>query len=503
MKNMTHHDVLIVGAGLSGIGTACHIARAFPNRRLALLERRRRIGGTWDLFRYPGIRSDSDMVSFGYEFKPWHDINVLADGASIRDYLEHAAIEGGIADKIQYGVKVTSADWSSEQRRWTLDVLDEPNGGTRKCSCSFLIICTGYYNHDAGLRPELPGEELFKGTLIHPQNWPDTLDYRGKKVVVIGSGATAVTLVPALAKLADHVTMLQRSPSYVFSLPSLDRMTAGLSLLLPRTWTYRLARWRNIRLQRAAYLGCRTFPHFMRRYLLAHVRRFIGPNVDMRHFTPNYLPWDERLCAVPDADLFKALREGKASMETDHIDCFTEHGIRLRSGKALPADIVIAATGLQLQMLGGLTLSVDGAPRSMGSVLTYKGLLLEGLPNLAWIFGYINASWTLKVDASAKYLCRLFNYMQTRHLDVVVPRDANNSALPVSILDSLRSGYVQRDQHLLPRQGRCYPWRVEMNYRLDKKMLLCDPIEDHRLRFVTAKRHPVAGHTMSAIELPQ
>jgi monooxygenase len=418
--SVTQVDVLIIGAGLSGIGIACHFARECPAMRFTILERRDRIGGTWDLFRYPGIRSDSDMFSFGYEIRPWHGLKVLADGPSIRNYIEEAASEFRVKEKIHFGLKVTSADWSSDQRRWNLTALEEGSGTLQDYSCRFLVCCTGYYNHDIGFQPELPGQDKFKGVLFHPQQWPDQLDYRGKKMVVIGSGATAVTLVPALADTAAHVTMLQRSPSYIFSLPSIDRLTARLSRILPHDSAYRLARWRNIWIQRAAYVACRRWPKLMRRHLLSHVCKHVGPDIDMRHFTPKYMPWDERLCAVPDADLFKTLRRGKASIETDQIDTFTEEGVLLKSGKELKADIVIVATGLKLQMLGGMRLSVDGVPRSIGSQVTYKGVLLEDLPNLAWIFGYVNASWTLKVErrgicaaclsswkrASLKWSCR-------------------------------------------------------------------------------------------------
>ena len=485
--SIRHYDVLVIGAGLSGIGTACQIAAKYPEKRLAILERRERMGGTWDLFRYPGIRSDSDMCSFGYEFRPWNRLTVLADGPAIRDYIEDTAEAFGVTKKIQFGLRVTSADWSSEQRRWNLIARHDRTGEMREYSCSFLVSCTGYYNHDVGFRPALPGEEKFKGLMIHPQQWPDNLDYIGKKVVVIGSGATAVTLVPAMAGKAAHVTIVQRSPSYVFSLPSLDHLTAKLACILPKNWAFRFARRRNIWIQRAAYLACRRWPKQMRWVLLNHVRKHVGPDFDMRHFMPKYMPWDERLCAVPDADLFKVLREGKASIETDHIESFKERGILLKSGKELEADIVIVATGLTLQALGGVNLSVDGVPHAIGSRMTYKGVLFEGLPNLAWIFGYVNASWTLKVDVAAKYLCRLFKYMEARQLEVVVPRDSDASALGGNIMSSLRSGYVRRDDHCLPRQGKSYPWQVHMHYGRDKKMLLKDPVHDHRLRFVSAR----------------
>ncbi|WCD77894.1 flavin-containing monooxygenase [Pseudomonas sp. TUM22785] len=483
MSNL-HFDTLIIGAGLSGIGTACQLAEEFPHRSLAILERRDRIGGTWDLFRYPGIRSDSDMLSYGYKFRLWDSPKVLADGPAIRRYIQDTATEHGLDEKIHYGLRITSANWSSQQRLWQLTARHEASDTTRHYSCRFLLCCTGYYNHDDGFLPSFPGEEAFQGTRIHPQHWPEELDYRGKRIVVIGSGATAATLVPAMAKTAGHITMLQRSPSYIYSLPAVDKLTAVLSRFIPASWANGLARRRNILMYRAVYIACRQWPKLMRRVILSHVRRQVGPNVDMRHFTPSYMPWDERLCAVPDGDLFKVLRSGKASVETDHIERFTAQGILLKSGKELPADIIITATGLRLQILGGVALSVDGTPCPVGEQMTYKGVLLENLPNLAWIFGYTNISWTLKVGLAAQYLCRLFRHMEHNGLEVVTPYDNDANALDDGIMNSMKSGYIQRDQHFLPRQGRSYPWHVFMHYGRDKKMLLRDPVEDSRLEFL-------------------
>ncbi|MDT0634611.1 NAD(P)/FAD-dependent oxidoreductase [Spectribacter hydrogenoxidans] len=483
-----HYDVLIIGAGLAGIGNACHIARECPDKSLAILERRERMGGTWDLFKYPGIRSDSDMFSFGYKFRPWHDLKTLADGPAIRRYIADTAEAYGLQDKIRYGMKIIRSDWSSVERRWNLTALHEATGETRAFSCNFLVSCTGYYDHDAGFRPEFPGEENFKGTKIHPQHWPEDLDYAGRKVVVIGSGATAVTLVPAMAGTAGHVTMLQRSPSYVFSVPSFDRLTEALAKLLPGDLAYRFARKRNIWIQRGLYLACKRWPKTMRKFLLGQVRKRVGPDFDMTHFTPDYMPWDERLCAVPDGDLFRVLREGQASMATDHIERFTENGILLQSGEELEADIIVTATGLKLQMLGGMDLSIDGEPAPINRRMTYKGVLVENIPNMAWVFGYTNAPWTLKADLAARYLCRLIRHMDEHELDVVVPRDTGDNALDDGILDSLQSGYVQRDRHCLPRQGRTMPWQVLMHYGKDKKMLLDEAIEDERLAFLPARQ---------------
>lgn len=478
-----HFDVLIIGAGLSGIGTACQIANQHPGRSIGLLERRERLGGTWDLFTYPGIRSDSDMFTFGYEFRPWHDLKVLADGASIRQYIADTAAEYGVEEKISYGIKVLAADWSSAEGRWTVVALHEGTGEPRTYTCGFLVSCTGYYDYDAGYLPDFPGVERFGGTCVHPQHWPEDLDYAGKKVVVIGSGATAVTLVPAMAGTAGHVTMLQRSPSYVFSLPAVDKISGFLGRFLPAEKVYGLARRRNIVIQRALYDACRRFPRTMRRFLLSQVRRAVGPEVDMAHFTPSYMPWDERLCAVPDGDLFAALRSGDASVVTDRISTFTENGLLLESGQELEADIIVTATGLRVQMLGGMELTVDGEPRPLHGQLTYKGVLVEDVPNLAWIFGYTNAPWTLKSDIAGKYLCRLFAHLDAHGYTSAVPRDHDGSALDEGMLDQLQSGYVQRAKDTLPRQGTTTPWKVLMHYGKDSEMLLDQPVDDGLLEF--------------------
>jgi cation diffusion facilitator CzcD-associated flavoprotein CzcO len=478
-----HFDVLIIGAGLSGIGTACQVASQHPGKSIAVLERRERLGGTWDLFRYPGIRSDSDMFTFGYEFRPWHDLKVLADGASIRQYIADTATEYGIDRMVRYGLKIVAADWSSAESRWTLTALREETGETVTYTCGFLVSCTGYYNYDAGFLPDFPGAETFKGQQIHPQHWPEDLDYAGKKVVVIGSGATAVTLVPSMAGTAGHVTMLQRSPSYVFSVPALDKISQVLGRVLPDKQVYAFARWRNIAIQRGLYLACRRFPRAMRSFLLWQVKRKLGPGADMSHFTPSYMPWDERLCAVPDGDLFVALKAGDASIVTDHIETFTETGIKLESGRELEADIIVTATGLQVQMLGGMQISVDGEARALHEQMTYKGVLVEDLPNLAWIFGYTNAPWTLKSDIAGKYLSRLLKHMDDHGHLVATPRDADDSALDVGMLDSLQSGYVQRAKDTLPRQGSRNPWKVLMHYGQDSRMLLEEPIIDGLLQF--------------------
>lgn len=485
--NSQHFDVLIIGAGLSGIGVACHLMGEVPDRFVAVLERRDRMGGTWDLFRYPGVRSDSDMYTFGYKFRPWQDVKVLADGASIRQYLVDTAAQFGVDEKIHYGRKVVSADWSTPQGRWTVTTLHEATGETRIYSCNFLVNCTGYYNYDAGHLPDFPGIDRFEGRCVHPQFWPEDLDYSGRRVVVIGSGATAITLIPAMAGDAEHVTMLQRSPSYVISLPAVDKISQILGRFLPDGWVYAFGRKRNIALQRGVYRACRRWPQLMRRLLLWDVRRRVGPSVSMSNFTPRYLPWDERLCIVPNGDLFKTLSSGQASVVTDQIDTFTEHGIRLASGRELPADIIVTATGLNIQMLGGMTLTVDGEERNLHDQMMYKGVLVQNMPNLAMIFGYTNASWTLKSDIASAYLCRLLAHMDANGYAVATPRDDRDCGLDVGIMDQMQSGYVRRADNLLPRQGAEHPWRVLMQYEYDAKMLVEDPIEDRALQL----RRPV------------
>ena len=486
--NSQHFDVLIIGAGLSGIGVACHATESFPNRSIAVFERRNHVGGTWDLFRYPGVRSDSDMYTFGYSFRPWRDVRVLADGASIRQYLEDTAAQFGVDEKVHYGLRVVKADWSTVSSRWTVTTVHEETGETRTHSCNYLVNCTGYYNYDAGYLPTFPGSGRFQGQCVHPQFWPEGLDYAGKRVVVIGSGATAITLLPAMAGDAEHVTMLQRSPSYVISLPAVDKISEALGRFLPDAWVYAFGRRRNIALQRGVYRACRRWPRMMRRILLWDVRRRVGPSVSMSNFTPSYLPWDERLCMVPDGDLFKVLASGEASVVTDQIDTFTESGILLSSGRELAADIVVTATGLNMQMLGGMALSVDGEDRALHDQMLYKGVLVENIPNLAVILGYTNASWTLKSDIASAYLCRLLKHMDACGHAVATPVDDSGCELTAGIMDQMQSGYVKRGEDVLPRQGAEHPWRVLMKYEYDAKMLLEDPVEDDALLL----RGPVA-----------
>ena len=481
-------DVLIVGAGISGIGAACHLVRETTGLSYAVLERRQAVGGTWDLFRYPGIRSDSDMLTFGFNFRPWVGTKVLADGPSIQQYVAETADEYGVTEHIRFGRQVTRASWSTDEGRWTVEVR---NGRKRETYTSrFLVGATGYYDYDHGHRPAFPGEERFQGDLVHPQFWPEDLDHTGKKVVVIGSGATAITLVPAMAPEAEHVTMLQRSPSYVMTVPADDPVASPLARIgVPKGLIYRSGRVRNILLQQAVYKLSRSRPALARRILLAAVRRQVGPGVDMRHFTPSYDPWDERLCVVPNGDLFRVLRRGEASIVTDHVETFTETGLRLRSGEELDADIVVSATGLQIQLAGGATIEVDGETVDTRERMLYKGVLMEGVPNALFVIGYTNASWTLKADLASEYFCRLVKHMAAAGHDQVVavadPEDRDD----VSVLgDSMRSGYIQRGDAVMPRQGKRMPWRIRNDYLRDAPMLRRGPVADPALHFRTTSK---------------
>ena len=497
-------DVIIVGAGLSGIGAAVHLQRHCPDKSVAVLEARDAIGGTWDLFRYPGVRSDSDMYTLGYEFKPWRAAKAIAAGPAIRDYIVQTAAEHGVDRYIRFRHRVLSADWSARDACWTVVVERGEQGERSVMRCSFLHLCSGYYSYAQGYRPPFPGEERYRGTLVHPQFWPPALDHAGKRVVVIGSGATAVTLVPEMARTAAHVTMLQRSPSYVVSRPSHDPIAARLQRWLPARLAYRLVRLKNVAISMHFYRLARKYPDQAKARLLALVRRQLGPDYDVaRHFTPQYKPWDQRLCLVPDGDLFKALREGRAEVVTDEIDTFTETGIRLRSGQELPADIVVTATGLQLNVLGDLKLSLDGRPCDLSQALIYKGMMYSGIPNLSNTFGYTNASWTLKADLSARYLCRLLAYMDRRGLAVATPT-AGPGLQPEPFL-SFTSGYVRRATDMLPKQADRKPWRLYQNYLLDLLTLRLGRLDDGVMVFGHAPnalglgaRKPGQGRRLSA-----
>ena len=481
-----HVDVLIVGAGLSGIGAACHLQREAPGRSFAIVEARGAIGGTWDLFRYPGIRSDSDMFTLGYAFKPWEEAKAIADGESIRRYIREAAAEHGVAERISFNSRVLRAEWSSDPGRWTVEIERTDgahDGELRKLTCSFLYGCTGYYRYDEGYTPEFAGIESFAGRLIHPQHWPEDLDYEGKRVLVIGSGATAVTLVPSMAERAAHVTMLQRSPSYVLSLPARDPIADVLRRALPARVAYSLVRWKNVMMGIGLFSLSRRAPGVMKALLRRGVEARLPAGYDLdRHFKPSYQPWDQRLCFVPDGDMFEAISEGRASVVTDRIARFTEDGVLLESGAELQADLIITATGLNLLALGGIELTVDGRRIDLGQTVGYKGMMLSGIPNLALTLGYTNASWTLKADLVAEYVCRLLNHMSAHGYTQCTPRAPDPSTPTAPFLD-LKSGYVLRALEELPKQGSRAPWRLHQNYALDIRLLRHGPLEDEGIDF--------------------
>ena len=474
--------MLIVGAGLSGIGAAWHLKHHCPGKSLLILEGRAAIGGTWDLFRYPSIRSDSDMHTLGYRFRPWTEPKAIADGATILDYIRDTAREGGIEPHIRFRHQVRGASWSSAEARWTVEVERGDTGGTVRFTANWLHLCSGYYDYEEAHAPDFAGASAFAGTIVHPQFWPDALDVSGKRVVVIGSGATAVTLVPALARRAAHVTMLQRSPSYIVSLPSADRIANGLRRLLPARLAYRLIRAKNVGLQMLFFQLARRRPGKTRERMLELIRRELGPDHDVAtHFSPRYDPWDQRLCLVPDSDLFKAIRERRATVVTDEIECFTATGLKLRSGAELPADIVVTATGLKIKLLGDVRFEVDGAPTDFARTLSYKGLMFSDVPNLSYAFGYTNASWTLKADLGSAYLCRLLRHMDRRGARVAVPRrDPNVAERP--FID-FNSGYIQRAADKLPKQGATRPWRLHQNYALDLLSLRHGRVDDGVMAF--------------------
>jgi len=473
---MEHVDVLIVGAGLSGIGAACHLRRESPDRSVAVLEARDAIGGTWDLFRYPGVRSDSDMFTLGYSFRPWTKTKSMADGPSIREYVRETAREYGVDERIRFRHKVVGAEWSTADRRWTVHARHDDTDVT--LTCSFLFVCSGYYRYDQGYTPDLPGVANFAGPVVHPQHWPEDLDYTGKRVVVIGSGATAVTLVPSMAETAAHVTMLQRSPSYVLALPAVDPLANLLRGKLPTRLLYPLVRWKNVLSAQAAFQLSRRAPRVMKSLLRKGARKLLPAGYDVdTHFAPSYDPWDQRMCFVPDGDLFAALRTGRASIVTDRIAGFTAGGITLESGDELPADIVVTATGLNLLPVGGMSLTVDGEPVDLGETLAYKGMMLSGVPNFALTIGYTNASWTLKADLVARYVCRLLNHMRDRGLHIATPAPPSGTAATVPLVD-LKSGYVLRSIEALPKQGAAAPWRLYQNYPRDVLLMRHGPVDD-------------------------
>ncbi|WP_129779298.1 flavin-containing monooxygenase [Peristeroidobacter soli] len=479
---MEHVDVLVVGAGLSGIGAGYHLQRHCPNKSYVILEGRDCIGGTWDLFRYPGIRSDSDMYTLGYSFRPWRDAKAIADGPSILNYVRDTARDYCIDRKIRFNHRVQRASWSSDQALWTVEAT-LPSGQIARFTCNFLFMCSGYYNYEAGYTPAFQGTERFRGRIVHPQKWTEDIDYAGKRVVVIGSGATAVTLVPELAKSAAHVTMLQRSPTYIVARPEQDSIANWLRRHFPAKFAYGVTRWKNVLLGMMFFNMCRRTPERMKQRLLQLVKNQLGDTCDVdRHFTPRYNPWDQRLCLVPNGDLFQTLRRGQASVVTDHIETFTEDGLRLRSGAELAADLIVTATGLNLQVLGNLALTVDGQPVDPPRTLSYKGMMYSDVPNLATAFGYTNASWTLKCDLTCEYVCRLLKYMDKHGYRQCTPRNDDPSITATPWID-FSSGYVQRSIDQFPKQSSKAPWRLYQNYALDLMNLRFAAVDDGVMRF--------------------
>ena len=477
-----HLDVLIVGAGLSGIGAAHHLQEAFPGRSYAIFEARHELGGTWDLFRYPGIRSDSDMHTLGYRFRPWTRSKSITDGDSILEYVRQTARDGGIDRRIRFGHRVVRAEWSSEDARWAVEAERE-NGEAVRVTCSYLWVCSGYYRYDEGFTPRFEGSERFAGEIVHPQHWPADLDYEGKRVVVIGSGATAVTLVPAMAEKAARVTMLQRSPTYIASLPAEDPIASRLRRVLPDRAVYAIVRWKNVLLQTAFYQLSRRRPETVKRMIRRGVEKALPAGYDIdKHFTPRYDPWDQRMCLVPDGDLFAAISGGRAVVVTDTIERFTERGIELESGEELEADVIVTATGLNLLFLGGMELSVDGEAVDVPRRMTYRGMMLSGVPNFAFTVGYTNASWTLKADLTSEYVCRLLAHMDAHGYVKSVPEVNDPSIVEVPLL-TFNSGYVLRSLDQFPKQGSREPWKLRQNYLIDLRAIRRGPIEDGAMRF--------------------
>ncbi len=492
---MEHFNVIIVGAGISGVGAAHHLQKYCPGKTFTILEAREEMGGTWDLFRYPGIRSDSDMFTLGYGFHPWREPKVIADGPSIKSYVKATARQYGVDRRIRFSTRVETIEFDSSSAQWT--VTAKTPAGDKQFSCDFLWMCSGYYRYAEGYTPDFPGAAAFRGQIIHPQRWPENFDYSGKQVVVIGSGATAVTLIPSMTDRAAYVTMLQRSPSWFYSLPQNSNAAEALAKVLPRSLAYRLVRWWRIVFQQVMYKMIRANPEKAGENLLKMVREQLPEGYDVeKHFKPRYNPWDQRLCVVPDGDLFRAISAGKASVETDEIERFVESGILLKSGKTLPADIIVTATGLTLEAMGGAKARVDGRPVNLGETFTYRGFACSGLPNLAFVFGYTNSSWTLRADLISHYVCRLINFMDKNGYDMATPVNEDPGLKPEPFLN-LNSGYILRAADRLPKQGDRDPWRNPQSYFRDIVILRHGRIDDGFMRFskragVGQEREPAA-----------
>ena len=479
---MSHYDVIIVGAGISGVSAAVHLQKNCPNKTFTILEARDAIGGTWDLFRYPGIRSDSDMHTLGFSFKPWTHAKAIADGPSILDYVNDTTDEFGLREKIKLGHKVRTASWSSEKSLWTI-TAEQNDGSKTELTCSFISMCGGYYNYDEPYDADFDTQD-FKGEILHPQFWPEDLDYQGKKVVVIGSGATAMTLVPAMAAKGAQVTMVQRSPTYVVSRPEADRIANFLRKIMPAKWAYAMTRMKNTLLQGYFYKRTRVAPDFIKKKILKGVSAYLGEEYVAKHFTPSYNPWDQRMCLIPDADLFKSIKRGDVKVVTEQIDTFVEEGLKLQTGEILPADIIVTATGLKLAVLSGVEFSVDDKVVNLPDTFSYKGMMFSGVPNMTQTFGYINASWTLRADLTSEYICRMLNYMDEIGERQVTPtlREEDQGMTARPWIDNFPSGYMMRSMHLFQKQGEG-PWRNTQDFAADKKMVRHAPIADSALKF--------------------
>jgi monooxygenase len=484
--SLEHVDVLIVGAGLSGIGAGVHLQANCPGKTYAILEARDCIGGTWDLFRYPGIRSDSDMYTLGYSFRPWEEAKSIADGPSILEYVRQTASDHGIDKHIRFGHRVLRAELSTQDARWLVTAERSDTQETVQLSAGFLFMCSGYYRYDEGYTPEFPGTERFAGRIVHPQLWTEDIAYAGKRVVVIGSGATAITLVPSMAEQAEHVTMLQRSPSYVISLPGEDRIAHALRRALPAKAAYAISRWKNVLRTMLSFEVSRRRPRVMKALLRKALERQLPPGYDIdKHFKPRYNPWDQRLCLVPNGDLFQAIGSGRASVVTDRIETFTERGLKLESGAELQADLIVTATGLNLLALGGMEIAVDGHEIELSETMGYKGMMLSGVPNFAFAIGYTNASWTLKCDLTCEYVCRLLGHMDEHGYRLCTPQNLDPTVTELPFID-FSSGYVQRSIDKFPKQGSKAPWRLHQNYPLDIVSLKFGAIEDGAMQFSRA-----------------
>ncbi len=481
-NNSNHYDIIIIGAGLSGIGTACHLRRNCPDKTFAMLEGRSNIGGTWDLFKYPGIRSDSDMHTFAYSFKPWTYEKTISDGATIMKYLHETIDEYHLKDHIKFNHCISEVSWNSEEEKWTVIGKDNETGEAIRLSCNFLLSCTGYYDYDEGYTPDFKRLDKYKGKFVHPQKWTEDIDYENKEVIIIGSGATAVTLLPSMADKTKHITMLQRSPTYMMSLPKHDPFSKFVHRWLPSKPAHFLARWKSILRQIYFYSISRKKPKEVRFFIKNQIKKVLGEDYVETHFNPKYNPWDERICAVVNNDLFDAINEGKCTIVTDHIDSFTEKGILLQSGKELKADLIVSATGLKIKVLGGIDIMVDGLKMDPANLVNYKGMMLQDVPNMVTITGYTNASWTLKADLVSEYLCRLLKHMDKKGLSSCTPILADKEIVTEPASD-LTSGYIQRALHLMPKQGKEYPWKLNQNYIKDMIALRHKSIDDGYLRF--------------------